>query len=126
MNHEERDQQYFAIIRSILADAVARGVLSDDGQATRCNYKAMLPGSIPAEVALSSFIPPRPAGDLPPEAYLKFRLWADEPRPHARGYFNVAFRADRGWMLYGDFDYHSVRTRAADLERLVEAERHRR
>jgi hypothetical protein len=119
MNRDQRDRQHFAIVRAVLADAVTRGVLSEDGHGTRCCYRTLLPGNIPADVTLSLFLRPRPAGDLPPEAYLKFELWPDEPRPRPHGHFSVAFPGDRGWTLYGDYNYRAVVKRTEALEDLV-------
>ncbi len=119
MTREQRDREQLAIAKAVLADATNRNVLSADGVAIRRTYSTVLPGNVPAEVELSSCLPTPPAGDHPPEAYLKFRLWPKEPRPRPRGYFNVVFRKEQGWMLYGDFNYQSVRTRSANIEKLV-------
>lgn len=118
MNRDDKDREFFAISRAVLTDAIAGNVLRPDGSVARCSYSTLLFESAPATVTLSSFFPPRPAGDLPPEAYLRFLLWPDEPGPRPRGLFNVAFRGGEGWMLYGDQEYHPATGYSAELARL--------
>ena len=119
MSRDEDDRELYALVRLILADAEARNVLRPDGRAKRCSYSTVLVEGVPAMVTLSSFFPPRSAGDMPPEAYLQFVLSPDGSSPRPKGYFNVAFRVDRGWMLYGDQEYRRDAGRSAELTRLI-------
>lgn len=119
MNNRMREQEFWAIAKAVLVDALSRGVLSPHGEAMRGKYLTILRGNIPAEVKVS-FLPPRPAGDLSPEAYLHWTLWPHEAGRHPKGYFNVAYRPHMGWCFYGHDEYRRVMARAADLTPLVE------
>ena len=119
MNRHDRDREFCAVAKLVLADAAERNVLASDGHTISCSYSTVLLESVPALVTLYSFLPPRPVGDLPPEAYLRFVLWPGEPRPRPTGKFNVAFRENRGWVLYGDQDYRRTTGRSAELARLI-------
>jgi len=110
MTREEKDRDFFAIAKAILADAVHWGILRDDGEAARCSFSTVLGDNSSVRVTITSYIPPRPAGDLPPEAYLRFEMAPNGSKPTRKGCVNVAFRYDRGWALYGDFEIWGERS----------------
>lgn len=119
MSNHVREREFWAIARAVLDDALSRGILSSHGEALRGDFSTVLRGHVPAKVTVS-FLPPRPAGDLPPEAYLRWTLWPDETGPRPRGYSSVMFDLDRGWNFYGDDDYCRVVARSADLKPLLD------
>lgn len=119
MSTAVREREFWAIIKAVFADALSRGVLSANGEAIRGKYSTILKGNTPANVTVT-FIPPRLAGDLLPEAYFRWTLWPDETGRRPQGYFNVAYRSGWGWILYGDYEYRRVVARATDLTSLVE------
>ena len=120
MTESIREQELWAISKAVLADALAYCLLLPNGEALRSGCSTVLPGGIPADIWVSSFIPPRPAGDLPPEAYIRWTLWPNDPSPRPNGYINVAFRPDRAWQLTGHTHYRRIVPRAGALKLLIE------
>jgi hypothetical protein len=111
MSHRERkEQEFWNVAKAIIGDAVARGILRDDGEAVRCSFSTVLADNSSVRVTISSYIPPPPAGDLPPEAYLRFEIAPSGSKASRKGCVNVAFRCDRGWVLYGDFEIWGERS----------------
>ena len=118
VNHT-RDREFWAIAKTILADPVALEVLSRHGHASYDGFSTILSGLIPAEITVL-FLSPPPSGNVPPEVYLYWTLWSNEPGRHPHGHFCVTWRTDSGWKYSGDEKYRRVAARADALRQLPE------
>lgn len=117
MNSEAREYEFWNIAKAVLADALAKGVLTPKGEAFLGGYSTVLDGDISTKVMVTWFFSPQPAHNLPAAAYLSWTPWPDEPDRRLRGFCTVAFRHGHGWDFYGN-SWRWVAAWIAALKRL--------
>jgi hypothetical protein len=100
---QTHELEFWAVAEAVLADVLAKGVLTPNGEASLGPYLTVLPGDIPTRVMINWFFPPEPA-HMPPVTHFSWRLWPDELGSRLRGFCNVAFQQGQGWTFYGNSD----------------------